>query len=78
VIAWNGYDGSAQGAQEGARPLVLVAAPAVGEIAGRDDQLGPQSLDQRGQRRARIRALVGADMQVGDVKNPRWHGRTTL
>jgi hypothetical protein len=58
--------------------VVLVAAPAVGEIAARDDQLGPQALDQRGKRRTRVRALVGAGMQVGDVENPRWHGRTTL
>jgi hypothetical protein len=78
VIAWNGNDGSAQVTEKRGRLVVLVAASAVGEIAAGDDQLGPQSLDQREKRRLRVGAPVGADMQVGDVENPCWHGRTTL
>ena len=65
--------GGAEAAQERGRPLVLLAAPAVGEIAAGDDQLRPQPLDQRARARASTSGLLaGADVQVGDVENPRW------
>ena len=60
VVARNGDDRRRRGARrKRGRPLVLVAAPAVGQVAAGDDQLGPQALDQRGQRRARRRGPRG-------------------
>ena len=79
VIARNGNDGSAEAAEERGRPFVLVAASAVGEVAADDDQLGlVGARPARSSEAPDVRALVGADVQVGDVENPRWHGRPTL
>jgi len=45
----------------------------VRQVAARDDQVGPETVDEHGERRVHVRALAGAGVEVRDVENPRWH-----
>ena len=65
-------------AEEVGRPLVLAAQPTVGEIAARDHELRPRLLDQPAERFDRLRPVVPAEVQVGDVENTCRHGRMRL
>jgi hypothetical protein len=50
---------------------VLLAAAPMSQIAARDDQLGACSLDQQGERALDGGILARADVQVGEVQDPR-------
>jgi hypothetical protein len=69
VVAGDGEDRRAQGAQEGPCALVLVPVVAVREIAARDDELGCELLDEAADRNFHDLAtgVVGADVEIGDV-----------
>jgi hypothetical protein len=57
---------------------VLHPAAAVGQVAACDDQGRLQTADEGSQGRLDVGALVRADVQIGDVENARWHGRSSL
>ena len=78
VVARDGNDRWAETAEERGRALVLVAAAAVRQVPGRDDQIRLQAAGQNAERLLDVGGLPGPDVQVGDVQNPRWHGRPTL
>jgi len=59
-------------------PLVLVTAPAIRQIARRDDQFGAGPLDQLGQCRLDLRVLAGARVKIGDMQDVYAHGRMRL
>ena len=78
VVAGNSQHGRRQAAQEGCRTLMLVAPPAVCQVArgyheiGRDALYeGPQSAFDKG-------LLARSDMDVGDVDQASWHSRGRL
>ena len=58
-------------------PLVLVAPPAVRQVARRDHGRG-EAADEVGQAALDGGVLTLADVQVGDVENPDGHRRPTL
>jgi hypothetical protein len=73
VVPRDREQGQAEAAEEARRPLVLVAAPAVGQVAARHDQLGARPLDQARERALDLRILACAGVQVGQVEDPRRH-----
>jgi hypothetical protein len=78
VIAWDDEQWALEPAQKGRRSLVLVPAPAMRQIAAGDDQFRLDALDQRAESALDFWLLDGADMQVREVKEPRWHRRSRL
>ena len=78
VVARNHEQRAGESLQEGRCALVLLGRSAVRQIAARDDQTGVDALDQGVERTLDFRRLDGADMQVGKVKEPRWHRRSRL
>lgn len=78
VVSRHGEDRRAERAEELGCALELVGSPAVGEIAGRDDQLGCQLTGEIPQRRDWFGRLSAPDVQVRDVENPCCHGRGRL
>ncbi len=78
MISRDGEKWKAQVAKFGSGALELTAAPALGEVARREDQVG---LDARGeflQRRVGLLRVVAADVQVGHVDDARGHRRGRL
>ena len=67
-----------EAAQEASRALVLASASAVREVAARDDQLGADAGDERGDRRLDLGVFAGAGVEVGEVEDPGWHRRVRL
>jgi hypothetical protein len=63
----------AEAAEEARRPLVLVAAPAVRQVAARHDQLGPHPLDEACEGTLDLGILARSGVQIGQVKDPRRH-----
>ena len=53
-------------------------APAVREIAGRDDELRLQPLHEPRERLLDVLLLMCARVQVGNMEEPRVHNRTRL
>lgn len=70
VIAWNAHHRRVEGAEETGRGLELGLAPALGEIARRDDKVGPGRVAERDEGVDQV-AVFGAEMQVRDVKQCR-------
>jgi hypothetical protein len=53
---------------------VLRAETAVGEIPARDHELGACFLDEAAERLDRLRPVVAAEVEVGEVKDSRRDG----
>ena len=71
--------GDAEPPQECRRPLVLVAAAAVGQVAARDHEFGTDTLDQRARApRSRHRVVPRAEVEIGDVQDASGHRRSRL
>ena len=78
MIARHREHGDAERAEKPVRALVLGAAAPIGQIAGRDDELGRRPLDERGERTLDLRVLALAHMEVGDVEDACDHDRMRL
>jgi hypothetical protein len=78
VVAGDHQQRAAKSLQKTGRAFVLLGPAAVREIAAGDNQSGVDTLDQSVERTLDFRRLDGADMQVGEVKEPRWHRRSRL
>jgi hypothetical protein len=78
VISGDGEHGERERAEESRRALVLIAPPAVRQVARRDDELGPHTLDQGGERALDVGILARAEVQVRHVEDSRRHGRSRL
>ena len=67
MVARNREHGPPQAAQKAGRLRELFSAPAVAQIATRDHELGPKTLDQN-RRSALDRVVVAcSEMEVGEV-----------
>ena len=64
--------------QQSARALVLGAAAAVREVAGRDDELGRDPVDECRQRLLDLRVLVCTRVEIGNMQDPCGHERMRL
>jgi hypothetical protein len=64
--------------EEAVRPFVLLARPAVGEVAGRDDQLRIDPLDEPSQGRRHLRLLTCTGVEIGYVQDAGGHDRMRL
>ena len=62
----------------GGRAIVLGGLPPVRQIAGRNDQLRLQALQQVGERMLDDGAVAGPDMQIRKVEDARNHRRSRL
>jgi hypothetical protein len=60
------------------RALVLVATSAVREVPGRDDQLRPDMVDQRGESALDIRVLACTRVEIGYMQEAPRHDRMRL
>jgi hypothetical protein len=78
VVAGNGQHGRGQTAQQGSNALVLIAPPAVREIAGGDHEIGLNTGDEGPQGALEKGLLAGSDVDVGDVDQARRHSRGRL
>src|SRR5256885_2223863 len=78
VVARNHEQRPLEALQECRCAVVLLGPASVRQVAARDDQLGVGALDQSGESPLYIRLLDGADVQVRQVKEPRWHRRSRL
>jgi hypothetical protein len=78
VVAGDHEQGAPEPLEKRRRAIVLAGAAAVGEVAAGDDQFRVDALDQGGQRALDLGLLDGADVQVGEVKEPCWHRRKRL
>ena len=65
-------------AQQLGGALELLGTPAMREIAGGDDELGLDALDQPRDRLLDLPLLVCTHMQVGYMEEPGVHNRTRL
>ena len=75
------HDGPGEAAQEGCRPVVLLGAASVCQVAARDDQLRVDPLDQPLEPGFQTRVVMASEMQVGKVQNSyplAGHGRGRL
>jgi hypothetical protein len=68
----------AEPSQEGRSTLVLHPAAPVSEVAGGDDQLRLDALDQGLETALDPRFLHASHVQVGDVEEPHWQRRSRL
>ena len=64
--------------EEPGGPLVLLAAPAVGQVARGDDQLGLEPFDERGEGLLDRRILRCTRVQVGYMEEAPRHDRMRL
>ena len=78
MIAGNGEHGRRQAAQQRRDTLMLVAPPAVREVARRDHEIGPNALDESTQGALDEGLLARSDVDVGDVDQARRHSRGRL
>ena len=65
-------------AQQARRAFELLPAPAVGQIAGSDYELGLEPFHEPRQRVLYFQLLMCTRMQVGNMEEPRVHNRTRL
>ena len=61
-----------------ARPLVLLAAPAIREVAGGDDDVRRDPVDQRGEGVLDLVILTCTRVKIGYMEDPRRHDRMRL
>ena len=78
MVAGNGEHWRRQAAQQRRDTLVLVAPPAVREVARRDHEIGPNALDESPQGALDEGLLARSDVDVGDVDQARRHSRGRL
>ena len=78
VIPRNRHHRRAEPTEEGGRAIVLGGLPPVRQIAGRNDQLRLQALQQVGERMLDDGAVAGPDMQIRKVEDARNHRRSRL
>jgi hypothetical protein len=70
VVARDRDHVAAEALEEGVRALVLVAPPAVGEVAARDHEPRLDLLDQALEGALDGRVLARAGVEIGDVEKP--------
>jgi hypothetical protein len=78
VVSRNREHRRAERAEQGRRPLELLATASVSEIARRDDELRLRSLHESCERALDVRLLVCTRVEIGNMKEPRVHERTRL
>jgi hypothetical protein len=78
VVARNGQYGHRQAAQEGGDALVLIAPPAVREVARGDHELGLNAVDEGSQSTLDEGLHACPDVDVGDVEQASGHSRGRL
>jgi hypothetical protein len=78
VVAGDGEYGRAERAEKLGCTRELCGTSTVGEVSGRDDELGVENCSEITYRRDGIGRLAAPDVQVGDVQNPGCHGRGRL
>jgi hypothetical protein len=78
VVAGNGEHGRGQAAQQRRDTPVLIAPPAVREIARSDHESGLNAFDEGLQGAFDKGLLAGSDVDVGDVDQARRHSRGRL
>src|SRR5205085_423276 len=76
VVPGHGQNRRAEALQECGCTLVLGRAPAVREIARRDDQLRIEPRDQLMERGLDRALFTCADVEVRDVDHAGWHDRS--
>jgi hypothetical protein len=78
MVSRNREHGRAERAEQGRRPLELLWAASVSEIARRDDELRLRSLHESCERPLDVRLLVCTRVEIGNMKETRVHKRTRL
>jgi hypothetical protein len=78
VVAGHCEDGWPKGAEERGGALELSRPAAVREVAGGDDELRLDPLDEARERLLDFGLLVRADVEIGNVEEPGRHNRTRL
>ena len=78
MVAGNGQHRCRQAAQRRRNTFVLVAPPAVREVARRDDEIGLDAVDEASQSALDEGLLAGSEVDVGDVDQARRHSRGRL
>ena len=78
VVAGHGEHRRPERAQQVRRALELLSAPAMREIAGRDDQLRLEPFHEPRQRVLYFPLLMCTRVEVGYMEEPRVHNRTRL
>src|SRR3954454_7634874 len=75
VVSGDRDDGRAEALEEARRVLVLLAPPAVREVAARDHELRADVLDERCDRAFDCRIVALPEVQIRDVEHACRHGR---
>ena len=78
VISGDGEHGRPQAPEHRRRAGVLLARPAVREVASRDHEIGLDAPDEIAQRILDVGCLAGPDVEVGDMDQAGGHGRGRL
>src|SRR5581483_9908977 len=78
VIPRDGQDRHAERGEEAVRALVLLSAAAVSQITRSDDQLRPDTADQRTERLLDLRILACTRVQIGYMEEGGRHDRMRL
>ena len=78
VVTGNCQHRRRQAAQEGCRTLLLVATPAVCEVARGHHEIGLETPYERPQSGLHMRLVAGSEVDVGDVDQASWHSRGRL
>jgi hypothetical protein len=78
MVAGNGDHRDADRLEERVRPFVLAPAPAVGQVAGRDEDLGAHVRGQADERRSDLRVLTCTHVEIGDMQDACDHERMSV
>ena len=69
--------GPAEPFQERGRALVLIGEAPMGQVAARDDELRRCARDERRETALDLRGFAGSYVQVRDMEEACWNGRST-
>jgi hypothetical protein len=78
VVSRNREHRRAERAEQGRRPLELLGAASMSEIARRDDELRLRSLHEPCERPLDVRLPLCICVEIGNMNEPRVHDRTRL
>lgn len=78
VVPWDGENGEPDAVEKHARRLELLEPAAIREIARREDELGSELPCELDECVERLGGVALADVDVGEVENPRCHRRGRL
>jgi hypothetical protein len=78
VIAGDGEHGRSERTKEPRRSFVLVAPPAICEVAGGDDHIWADTVDERSECVLHLRILACTDVEIGYMEEACRHNRMRL